>query len=56
MRGELADQWRAYMVPEAETAWNQLSSPGTVEKLRGVLETLSSAKKGGSAGGAKSKL
>jgi hypothetical protein len=53
LRGELAEQWRAYMGPEAEGAWTLLASPGTVAKLKATMERLS-GKKGGV--GAKSKL
>lgn len=55
LRGDLADQWQAYLIPESEYAWKQLSSQATVDKLRGVMERLS-GKKGGTTAGAKSKL
>jgi hypothetical protein len=45
MRGELAEDWKAYLIPEAESAWKQLSSPGTVAKLKGVMDRLAGNKK-----------
>ncbi|KAL4526216.1 hypothetical protein Ndes2437B_g07471 [Nannochloris sp. 'desiccata'] len=44
MRGELAEDWKAYLIPESESAWKQLSSPGTVAKLKGVMDRLSGKK------------
>jgi hypothetical protein len=47
MRGELAENWKAYLIPESDSAWKQLSSPDTVTKLKGVMDRLS-GKKGAS--------
>jgi hypothetical protein len=44
MRGELAEEWKAYLIPESESAWKQLNSPGTVAKLKGVMDRLSGKK------------
>ena len=49
LRGDLAEQWQNYLPQEADYAWKQLSSAGTVAKLKGVMDRLSS-------GGKKSKL
>lgn len=47
LRGELAEQWKAYMVPEAEHAWAMLNSPQTVAALGKVMERLSGKKPSG---------
>jgi len=44
LRGELAAQWKAYLVPEADGAWNMLTSPQTVAALGKVLARLSGNK------------
>jgi len=44
MRGELAEDWKAYLIPESESAWKQLSSTDTVAKLKGVMDRLSGKK------------
>ena len=41
MRGDLSEQWRAYLDGEAEHAWGLLSSPATVARLKGVMDRLS---------------
>lgn len=44
LRGELVEQWKNYLIPEAESAWKQLSSPTTVAILKGVMDRLSGKK------------
>lgn len=50
LRGDFAREWAEYAGPEADGAWEMLSSPAVVEALGGVLQRLSGGRKPGGAG------
>lgn len=45
LRGDYAAEWAAFAEPEAEGAWQMLSSPDVTAALGAVLERLSGGKK-----------
>lgn len=51
LRAEFAEEWAAFAAPEAEGAWQMLSSPAVVEALGAVLQRLSGGRKPGGGGG-----
>lgn len=50
LRAEFAEEWAAFAAPEAEGAWQMLSSPAVVEALGAVLQRLSGGRKPGGGG------
>ena len=51
LRADFARKWAEYAAPEADGAWEMLSSPAVVEALGGVLQRLSGGRKPGGGGG-----
>lgn len=51
LRADFAQDWAEFAGPEAEGAWQMLSSPAVVEALGEVLQRLSGGRKPGGSGG-----
>lgn len=51
LRADFAQEWAAFAEPEAQGAWQMLSSPAVVEALGAVLQRLSGGHKLGGGGG-----
>lgn len=50
LRADFAQEWAAFAEPEAQGAWQMLSSPAVVEALGAVLQRLSGGRKAGGSG------